>query len=72
MYYSEKSHFLRDEHRTYKDILVNPNRLRQDLVEKSSAAYLLNEVLDLIFTDQEFASKGVRSLDAHKMKAGNG
>lgn len=67
---------LRDDHGTYDDILVNPSRLRQAeskaLVAKSPAAYLLNKVLDLIFTEQELAaSKGVRSLDAHKMEAVN-
>lgn len=56
---------------------MNPSRLRQAeskaLVAKSPAAYLLNKVLDLIFTEQELAaSKGVRSLDAHKMEAVSG
>lgn len=35
MYYREKNPFLRDEHGTYDDIIVNPSRLRQALMVKS-------------------------------------
>lgn len=35
MYYREKIPFLRDEHGTYDDIIVNLSRLRQALMVKS-------------------------------------
>jgi len=60
--------------RLYDDVVVNPAQLQtaemRALTSKNDAASLLNKVIDLIFTEEELVStKGVKSLDQHKISA---
>lgn len=55
-------------------MLVNPARLRTAemtaLTSKKPAHYLLNKVLDMVFTKDELVeAKGVKSLNQHKLDA---
>lgn len=61
----------------FKDILVNPSKLRNAesaaLMAKNPPAFLLNKILDLVFHPDELKfSNGVRGLNTHKMEAING
>ena len=62
------------KNRLYDDVVVNPAKLRtaemRALTSKNAAASLLNKVIDLMFTEEELVStKGVKSLDQHKLSA---
>uniref|UniRef100_A0A8W8MS20 Uncharacterized protein n=1 Tax=Magallana gigas TaxID=29159 RepID=A0A8W8MS20_MAGGI len=61
----------------FKDILVNPSKLRTAesaaLMAKNPSAFLLNKILDTVFHPDELNfSKGVKGLNIHKMEAMNG
>lgn len=64
---------IKDADDIYKDVLVNPATLRtaemKDLTAKNPAIYLLNKVLDLVFSEELRNTKGARGLDKHKMDA---
>lgn len=60
----------------FKDILVNPSKLRNAesaaLMAKNPPAFLLNKILDLVFHPDELKfSNGVRGLNTHKIEAIN-
>ena len=62
------------KNRLYDDVVVNSVKLQiaemRALASKNAAASLLNKVVDLIFTEEELVStKGVKSLDQHKISA---
>ena len=62
------------KNRLYDDVVVNSVKLQiaemRALTSKNAAASLLNKVVDLIFTEEELVStKGVKSLDQHKISA---
>lgn len=61
----------------FKDVLVNPSKLRNAesaaLMAKNPPAFLLNKILDLVFHPDELKfSKGVKGLNTHKIEAING
>lgn len=65
-----------DAESLFKDILVNPSKLRNAesaaLMAKNPPAFLLNKILDLVFHPDELKfSKGVKGLNTHKMEAIN-
>lgn len=64
---------IKDADDIYKDVLVNPATLRtaemKALTAKNPAIYLLNKVLDLVFSEEHWNTKGARRLDKHKMDA---
>ena len=56
---------------------MNPARVREAEVKCLSAKYperyLLNKILDLVFTEEEFhAARGTKGLDSHKQEAVKG
>ena len=62
------------KNRLYDDVVVNSVKLQiaemRALTSKNAAASLLNKVVDLLFTEEELVStKGVKSLDQHKISA---
>ena len=62
------------KNRLYDDVVVNSVKLQiaemRALASKNAASSLLNKVVDLIFTEEELVStKGVKSLDQHKISA---
>lgn len=61
----------------FKDILVNPSKLRNAesaaVMAKNPPAFPLNNILDIVFHPDELNfSKGVKGLNIHKMEAING
>lgn len=71
---ARKLPLIADKNDTYNDVLVNPARLRTAemtaLTSKKPAHYLLNKVLDMVFTKDELVEvKGVKSLNQHKLDA---
>ncbi|XP_022319965.2 uncharacterized protein LOC111122452 [Crassostrea virginica] len=66
-----------DKDGIFKDVLVNPSKLRNAesgaLMARNPTAFLLNKVWDLVFhVDEMKHSKGVKGLNTHKMEAKNG
>ena len=66
-----------DKDGIFKDVLVNPSKLRNAesgaLMARNPSAFLLNKVWDLVFhVDEMKHSKGVKGLNTHKMEAKNG
>jgi hypothetical protein len=77
LFSQKKLPLIKDEDGTYDDVLVNPSLLRATEQKATQArnkgVYLLNKVLDLVFTKQELkCTKGVKGLNNHKMDAVRG
>lgn len=58
----------------YNDVVINPTCLNLLEVKarsaKNPAAFLLNKILEFVFTDDELKmSKGVKGLDEHRINA---
>ena len=75
-FFQLKVPLLLDDER-FSDVLVNPTMIREAEVKCKSAKvperYLLNKVLELVFTAEEFtAARGTKSLNQHKQEAVKG
>jgi hypothetical protein len=58
----------------YNDVMINRTSLNlleaRAKLAKSPAAFLLNKILDFVFTDEELRmSRGVKGLDEHRLNA---
>lgn len=68
---------IKDGEDLYNDVVVNPSSLRaaemKALTSKNPSVYLLNKVLEMVFTRTELQqTKGAKGLDGHKMDAVKG